>query len=331
MATIDGGTWPFAVEAAGAPVTIQSLRFLRPRGGAIQVNAVAGLVISDCRIEGVEPILQTDLPGARIGFAVAITTTSAPPTPAKPGQPEKISGVLSITNNFIDVAGGTAGDMTVGILVFSAGARTDKPVELYINGNHISNVTERAINIRQLGGRANIERNVIVTGPIAGSSAAGAAPDVIHAFGTGAYLIAHNSIQCDWGTGAGIRVHAVYSDSPISGAIVMDNDLNMTAPDNAVFGSNSAAIEIRGYAQGSVVLNNRVRGRARAALALVNQGQGIPGNNQFVANNLENFQPSLAGVFVDLGVTNTLFVGRKSNVQDGGIGTVIVGLGEKEK
>jgi hypothetical protein len=330
MTTIEGGTWPFAVEAQGGPVTLQFLRFVRPRGGAIQVNAVDGLLIKDCRVEGVEPIRQSDLPGAKIGFAIAIATVPAPPTPTKPGQPENISGVLSIVNNFLDAAGGTVDDMTVGILVFSAGGLTEKSVDLYISGNRISNVTERAINIRQLGGQAHIEHNIINTGSIAGA-ASGVAPDAIHAFGAGAYLIAHNSIQSDWATGAGIRVHASYSESPINGAIVMDNDLNMIAPENAVFGASSAAIEIRGYAQANVVLNNRVRGRARTGLALVNQGQGIPGNNQFVANDLNSFQPSLAGVFVDAGVTNTLLIGQKSDVQDGGIGTVIVGLGGKEK
>jgi hypothetical protein len=45
----------------------------------------------------------------------------------------------------------------------------------------------------------------------------------------------------------------------------------------------------------------------------------------------KGFQPSPAAVFVDKGVTNTLLVGKKCNVQDGGIGTVIVKLGGKDK
>jgi hypothetical protein len=105
----------------------------------------------------------------------------------------------------------------------------------------------------------------------------------------------------------------------------------MSAPESAVFGTNSAGIEIRGFAQGSVVLNNRIRGRARAALAVVTQDRGVPGNNEFVSNDLEGFQPSLAGVLVDTGVTNTRVVGQKSKVQDGGIGTVIARPGGKDK
>jgi hypothetical protein len=330
MTSIDGGTWPFAVEALGSRVTIQGLRFVRPKGGAIEVNVVSGLEIADCRVEGIEPISSQDMAGAGVGIGIGISTTRKPPTPAEPGQPEDVSGVLSIVNNYIDAVGGTASDRTVGVLVFSVGKFPDKVVDLYVSGNRISNVTERAVNIRQLGGQANIERNIIVTGSVAGSGG-GVAPDAIHVFGTGSYLVAHNSIESKWATGAGIRVHGGFAGWPVTGAIVLDNDVNMPAPASSIFGANSAGIEIRGFAQSNVVLNNRIRGRARAALAVMAHETGIPGNNQFVSNDLDGFQPSPASVFVDTGVTNTLLVGQKSKVQDGGIGTVIVKLGGKDK
>ena len=79
-----------------------------------------------------------------------------------------------------------------------------------------------------------------------------------------------------------------------------------------------------GIAQGNMVLNNRIRGRARAALAVVAPGTGTSGNNTFVSNDLDGFQSSLADVFVDAGVTNTLVVGRQVSVEDHGIGTVLV-------
>src|SRR5258708_3604832 len=44
MTTIEGGDVPFDVEAPGARVTIQGLRFIRPRRLAISVFAVSGLV-----------------------------------------------------------------------------------------------------------------------------------------------------------------------------------------------------------------------------------------------------------------------------------------------
>ena len=56
MTSIDGGAWPFAVEAPGSHGTIQRLRFVRPKAGAIQVTAVSGLEVADCRIEGIEPL-----------------------------------------------------------------------------------------------------------------------------------------------------------------------------------------------------------------------------------------------------------------------------------
>lgn len=53
MPTIDGGNWPFFVDAAGASVSIRGLRFVGPKAGAIWVLAVSGLAIANCRIEGV--------------------------------------------------------------------------------------------------------------------------------------------------------------------------------------------------------------------------------------------------------------------------------------
>jgi hypothetical protein len=110
----------------------------------------------------------------------------------------------------------------------------------------------------------------------------------------------------------------------VASAIVVDNDITMSAVEGTVFGANSAAIEIRGYAQGNSALNNRIRGRARAALAVNAQNAGMPGNNSFVANDLDGFQSSLADIFVDMGVTNTSVIGRQGRVEDHGAGTVVV-------
>ena len=70
--------------------------------------------------------------------------------------------------------------------------------------------------------------------------------------------------------------------------------------------------------------HNRIRGRARAALAVMDLNGGIPGNNFFVANDLDGFQSSLTDIFVDAGVTNTAVIGRPARVEDHGTGTVIV-------
>jgi hypothetical protein len=56
-ASIEGGTIPFYVDAPGASVTIQGVRFIRPKSSAILVYSVSGLVIASCKIEGLEPLL----------------------------------------------------------------------------------------------------------------------------------------------------------------------------------------------------------------------------------------------------------------------------------
>src|SRR5215469_10673450 len=83
MTSIEGGRVPFYVDVPGAPVTIQRLRFIRPTRNAIRVHAVSGLVITSCRIEGVEPqVGQAD--------GIAINTVVGIPTPTNPGKPENV-------------------------------------------------------------------------------------------------------------------------------------------------------------------------------------------------------------------------------------------------
>src|SRR5215510_13935208 len=55
IATIDGGTIPFYVNAPGRSVSIETLRFVSPTHDAIFVYAVNGLTITSCRIQGIVP------------------------------------------------------------------------------------------------------------------------------------------------------------------------------------------------------------------------------------------------------------------------------------
>ncbi len=316
MTSIEGGTTPFYVETPGAHVTIQGLRFIRPKGDAILVYAVSGLVIASCKIEGLEP-----LPAIGGGEGIDIITSGGVPTPTNPGKPENISGTLLIVNNDIDVAGGTAQDSTVGVLIFSVGV-PGAEVEAYVSGNKISNTTEPAINFRRVVGRAYIERNVITTGSMVGTAPL---PEAIRAVNSGSYLIARNSIDCGWpeAQAIGIGVFSQFAAWPIERAIIVDNEVTMAPPEGTVFGPLSAGINIRGFAQNNVVLNNRIRGRARAALSVDLFRGGIPDRNAFVLNRFDDFEASVADVFVDAGVTNTHIVGP-GTVEDHGTGTVIV-------
>jgi len=308
MTSIDAGTIPFYVEAPGARVTIQALRFIRPSVEAILVYAVSGLTIASCKIEG--------------GGGIVIDTSG---DPFKPGHPENVSGRLLIANNDIDMAGGTARDLTLGIIIWYVGV-PDAEVEAYLSGNNIKNFTERAIEIRGVGGRTYVEGNVIATGTIAGPG-----PAALHPIFVGdptpasrnLYLIAHNSVDVQWpaGSAAGIIVRQA-----IAHAVVVDNDVNMDAPEGTEFDFRSAGIEIFGdNTRDNVVLNNRIRGRARAALSV----RGVGTNNAFVLNRLDDFRASLADIFVDVAVMNTFIVGQ-GTVADHGVGTVIVPLPTKK-
>jgi len=311
MTSIEGGRVPFYVEAPGAPVTIQRLRFIRTTRNAIRVYAVSGLVITSCRIEGVE------VPN---GFAGVGINTVAPlfPTPASPGKPENVSGALVIANNDIDV-GGTALDDSLGVVVFSVGI-PGAEVEAYISGNHIRNTTEPAIEIRRVVGRMHIERNVLTTSAV---SAPSGNSRVINVANIGSYMIAHNSIHCGWAQALGIAVFSQIAGWPMVGAIVEDNDLTMSPPQNTAFGPNSAGIAIRGFAQNNVVENNTIRGRARAALSVDDFKGGTPDKTALIRNRLDDFEASLADVFVDVGVTNTVILGQRGTLEDLGVNTVI--------
>src|SRR5215471_2248453 len=201
LTSIQAGTIPFYVEAPGAQVSIQGLRFIRPKKNAFLVYAVSGLVIASCKIEGVVPVNHS-------GIGIGIETISSPPTtPMNPGKPENISGTLFIVNNVIDVAGGTALDNTLGVTMYSVGV-PGAQVDVHISGNTIRNTTERSINLYQIDGRAHIERNVITTSTILGPANVnfGRGTDVIHVTGTGSYLVAGNSVHSRWAAATGIRV-----------------------------------------------------------------------------------------------------------------------------
>jgi hypothetical protein len=280
-------------------------------------------MIADCRVEGVEPSAELGQYGGIPRPVAAAIFVGSNPTPPRAGlaeQSENNSGGLSILNNDIDV-GGTDGVQTVAVCVFSVGKSPDKRANVHIFGNKIRNITERAIAVNKIGGRVRIDRNVITTGSITGPSN-GIQPDVIHAVGSGRYFIANNSIVNEWATGAGIRVQGSAWSSE-SNAIVVDNEIAMSAPEDTIFGANSAGIEIRGFAQSNVVRNNRIRGRARAAMAVVVQNGTIPRKNTFLSNDLKDFHASLTSVFVDAGVTNTVIDGHEMPADDHRVGNEI--------
>jgi hypothetical protein len=319
MTSIEAGTIPFYVDAPGVAVRIENLRFVRPKAEAVLVYAVSGLTIASCQIKGVDPL---PIFGST---AIDINTSGDIPNPNQPGHPENISGTLLIVNNDVDVAGGTAGDDTVGVAVWSVGV-PGAEVQAFISGNAVTNFNEKGINIRRALGRMNVERNRLTTDTIMGP-APGASG--IFAANLGSYLIAHNSVHARWATGSGfgidVRSQSQFSQWSISGAIIVDNDVNMDAPAGTAFTVNSAGIHILGNATGNSAQDNRIHGRARAALAVAAQG-GLASDNTFALNRLDDFDASFADVSVGVDVLNTQILGQKGTIDDQGTNTVIVPL-----
>ena len=324
MATIEGGNRPFFVDAGDGHVTIENLHFVRPVANALWVNSAGGLQVTGCRIENVQPTVEFGMEAGQanpLSGAIFVGADPHPPNAAYPGAPGNFSGRLAILNNDIDV-GATPDTQTLGVVVFAVGRSPDKEVDIFVNGNNIRNVTEPAINFRVVGGRAYAERNVLTTG-----TAAAANPDAIRLVGSGTYLVAHNTIDCGWADGGATGINVAGQAPPMApaaNAVIVDNDITMSAPDVTDFTTNSAAIEAKGFAQGASILNNRIRGRARAALSVLRANSGSPGTTTFVSNDIDGFQPSLADIFVDVGATTTVLVGRQARLEDHGTGTVVV-------
>jgi hypothetical protein len=324
LPTIEAGNWPFFIDAFGAHVTIQGLHFVHPKAGAIWVYAVSGLTISNCRIESVEPTAEFGTQAnqtSALSGGICVFGDPSPPNMTRPGHPENFSGTLTIVNNDIDM-GAPAGALALGIVMFAVGKAPDQEVDLYVSGNNVRNVTEPAINFRVIGGRAHAERNVVTAGTVSSGN-----PDAIRVVGFGSFLIAHNSIDCGWTNPGATGINAMSQaapNPPEAGAIIVDNDVTMSAPEGTVFGPNSAGIAIEGASQGNLVSNNRIRGHATAGLSVLTLNGGIPGNTSFVANDLGGFESSLADVFIDAGASNTVVIGRQVTVADHGTGTVVI-------
>jgi len=319
MTTIEGGQVPFQVEAHGSSVTIQRLRFVHPTAAAIDVTAVSGLVIASCKIEGVQPLNN-------LGMPISISTTFNLPNPNQPGQPERISGTVRIVGNDIDAVGATALDATLGITFFSVGV-PGAEVDAYVSGNRVRNTTEPAINVRRLVGRAFIERNELTTADFA---APPPRPEVIRVVNTGSFVIARNSIDCRWPQAFGIGVFSQFAAWPMVHAIVAGNDVRMSPPNGTIFGPNSAAISVRGFANGNLVFGNTLRGSAGNAISVTPfppppAATGVPSGNTLLLNRLDDFVASGADIFIGAGVQDTLVIGEGS-IEDHGVGTVVVPL-----
>jgi DNA-binding SARP family transcriptional activator len=308
MATIESGTIPFYVDAPGETVAIRGLRFVRPTQAAILVRAVRGLEISSSRIEGVVPFTM----GAA---GISINTRGDMPLPSSPGSPASVSGRLLIAHNDIDGTGGTAHLPTAGVNIFSVGQSPEKEVDLDILGNHVTNTTAPTINIRRVHGPIRIVGNSVQTSPETVGDV-----DAVRLVNGGSILMANNTVECKWPNAAGIQIYSPFVEWPTRQVTVEDNDVLMTPSATSPLGDFSAAISIRGYADGVMVRRNNISGHARTALAMYAFRGGVPSDNAFIDNRLDGFQAALADIFVGSGVARARIVGPGS-VSDHGAAT----------
>ena len=320
LTTIDGGTIPFYVAAPGQAVTIRGLRFVRPTSAAIVASAVTGLDITSIRIEGVVPF-------ANLSNGIGISTGGGIPDPSVPANTGLISGSVRIEGNDIDMVGGTSGvDNTLGVVLFNVGV-AGAPVDARVARNRIRNITEPAVDMREIIGHGSVEHNEITTGSLVGPNPRN---QVIRVVNTGSYRVAHNSITCEWAAGfvEGIGVFSKFAVWPVVDAVVVDNDIDMSAPAGTVFTDFSAAIGVYGYAQNNVVRDNRIRGAARAGVSIPSVfplpplAPASPQGNAFIDNRFVDFVPSDADIFVGSHAFATRIVGP-GTVDDQGTGTVL--------
>jgi hypothetical protein len=287
MTTIEGGEIPFAVEAPGSQIRIERLRFANPKGYAILATAAAGITVESCVIEGVQVLSRRDSPaGMEYGIGIYFASLLGLPDRDRPGEPANFSGRISIVDNRVAMGGSpaAASEDSMGIVMAVIGT-PEKPVDVDISGNTIRNATKKGINLKQIGGRVRIERNVVTSNIVYTGHSPKALIAGIHCGGTGIYRIAHNRIDYADPDAAGIRLRAMPEmNAMVEGAIVTDNDVTMSVPEGLTFGNASAGIIIQGLARNTVVERNRIQGRARIALSAEEDKGGTPEGTAFRQN-----------------------------------------------
>src|SRR5262249_15601148 len=153
-----------------------------------------GLEIDSCVIEAVQPAAPSDNPSGTIyGYGIYVASLLGLPNRNRPGQPENISGKLAFVNNQISI-GGTPGQNGIGNMVTSAGT-AEKPVDVEISGNTIRNATKKGINVKQIGGQARIERNILTSRVVYTGSSINDLIAGIHIGGSGLFRVARNRID----------------------------------------------------------------------------------------------------------------------------------------
>jgi len=297
----------FLVDAANRDVIIEALRLVNPFNAPIRVLRAGSLKIAKCKFDGIIPS--------------AVPTPNGPQSVALgihfPGNPV---GAISILENRIQIAV-TSGDTVGGIIM------TGPASSLVISDNHIGQTTSHGIDLRNIGGSAQIERNTVETGTLGRSGLPGFFVDALRLIGPGGYVVEHNQFDCGFENAAVVRLGGT------TGAVVRANDIVSSVPANKVPGLQSAGVQVEGSATDNEILENRIKGRGRAAISCIfsdfpldkGNGTGKPVRTRFQGNNIQHFDATVATVEVGTGAQNTTIDGGSGTLIDNGTGTVVHG------
>ncbi len=193
-----------------------------------------------------------------------------------------------------------------------------------IEGNRIDHTTAHGIDLRNVGGPARIERNIVVTGPVGRSGAPGSFVNALRLIGSGDHDVSRNEFDCGFPNGAVVRLGGTEN------ARIRQNEIRASVSPGQQPEAESAGVQVRGTAIGNEILENRIRGRGRVALAAIHSdfGMDIPGNpvrNMFKGNNFQKFEATVAAVEVGEGAVDTHIVGGSGILIDNGTGTIADG------
>jgi Right handed beta helix region len=143
----------FFVEAPGADVTIEGLRFVNPHNAAIRVRRSGDLRIANCQVDGLIPSAVATPAGVQ-NAALAIHI------------PRGSVGAVSILENRFQI-GGTADDSSGGIIMAGPAER------VLIADNRITGTPSHGMDLRNVEGPARVERNIVETGTVGRSGLPG--------------------------------------------------------------------------------------------------------------------------------------------------------------
>jgi hypothetical protein len=220
----------FFIDVPGLDVAVDGLRFVGPYNAAIRVKRSGGLRIANCYVDGLTPS-RVATPAGPQNAALAIHLIGGP------------FGVSILEDGF--EIGGTADNSVDGIIM-------DGPADrLLIEDNRITGTTSHGMDLRNVKGPVQVQRNMVETGRVGRSGLPGQFVDALRLIGSGEYVVDHNQFDCGFENAAIVRLGGTQK------AVVRQNELVASVPEGKQPGLQSAGVQVQGSANGNEILENR--------------------------------------------------------------------------